>query len=117
MMYSTLLLNPLTWDLTVDNVGNIATVAPPYAVAQDVASACRLFRGELWYDTTKGVPYFETILGKKPPPGLIKSAIEAAARTVPGVVTASLQLTHRGMDRVQGGVLLFTDETGATHSV
>ena len=41
--YSTLLLDPDTWDLTVDNNGNIAVAAPPYAVAQDVASAIRTF--------------------------------------------------------------------------
>ena len=54
----TLLLDQTTWDLTLDANNNIALAAEPYAFAQDAASAIRLFQGELWYDTTRGVPYF-----------------------------------------------------------
>ena len=63
----TLLLDRTQWDLVQDANGNIALATEPYARAQDVASACRLFRGELWYDTAAGIPYFEDILGKSPP--------------------------------------------------
>ena len=56
---NTLLLDASAWDLVLDANGDIALAAPPYAVAQDVASAISLFLGELWYDTTQGVPYFQ----------------------------------------------------------
>lgn len=85
---NTLLLDPETWDLVIDAAGNIAMATQPYSIAQDVASACRLFSGELWYDTAKGVPYFEQILGKNPPLSLIKAEIVKAALTVPNVVSA-----------------------------
>ena len=48
---ATLLLDRTTWDLCLDANGNIAMATGPYAIAQDVASAVRL-----WHDTTKGVP-------------------------------------------------------------
>ena len=62
---NTLYLDPQNWDLVLDAAGNIAMAKDPYAKAQDVASACRLFSGELYYDTEKGIPYFEETLGKK----------------------------------------------------
>jgi len=37
----TMLLNPQTWDLTLDVDGNIALASNPYSVAQDIASAIR----------------------------------------------------------------------------
>ena len=61
---NTLYLDPQSWDLVLDTAGNIALAKDPYAKAQDVASACRLFAGELYYDTEKGIPYFEETLGK-----------------------------------------------------
>jgi len=86
------------WGLTLNAAGNIATaydaapvtpaLRPLYALAQDVASAIRLFRGELWYDTTQGMPYFEQILGKRPPAEFLKAQFVQAALTVPGVATA-----------------------------
>ncbi len=85
----TLLLDVPNWDLTKNVAGNIA-LAPSdaYALAQDAASAIKLFQGELYYDTTKGVPYWAEILGKSPPLSLMKAKFEDAARTVPGVKSA-----------------------------
>jgi hypothetical protein len=62
----TLLLDTATWDLVLDVKGNIAIASEPYSLAQDAASAIKTFLGEVWYDTTQGVPYFEQILGKPP---------------------------------------------------
>ena len=63
---NTLLLDTVAWDLVLDSNGNIALAQPPYATAQDVASAIRLFLGELWYDQTQGVPYWQQFLGFNP---------------------------------------------------
>lgn len=94
---NTLLLTP-SWGLTINGAGNIATcydAAPvdptlraSYALAQDVASAIRLFQGELWYDTTQGLPYFQQILNHMPPAEFLKAQFVQAALTVPGVATA-----------------------------
>jgi hypothetical protein len=82
----TLLLDKDAWDLMVDASGNIAVASNPYAVAQSVACACRLFVGEAIYDITLGVPYWEEILGKHPPVALIQALIVQEAMKVPDVV-------------------------------
>jgi hypothetical protein len=84
----TLLLDTDVWDLVLDSNGNIAVADDPYALAQDVASAIKLFQGELFYDTTKGVPYFTQIFGQLPPTGIITQFMEKAAQTVPEVANA-----------------------------
>lgn len=88
----TLALDPIDWDLTVDSAGNIATFddaePTPLGLAQDAASAIRLFQGELFFNTTAGVPYFARILGRRPPVALLKEYFVAAALTVPGVASA-----------------------------
>ncbi len=115
-MYKTLLLDRTQWDLVIDSAGNIACASPPYALAQDVASAIKLFLGELWYDQTKGIPYFEDILGKLPPMSLLIAYIEKAALTVPGVVTAKCVITSF-TSRSVTGQLQFIDESGAANGV
>lgn len=115
-MHSTLLLDRTAWDLVLDSAGNIAKADPPYALAQDVASAVRLFSGELWFDVSKGVPYFEDILGQLPPLALMTGYIERAARTVPGVVSAQCIITQL-TGRQVAGQILFTDESGAANAV
>lgn len=93
----TLLLTYPEWDLTLDASGNIALapttvdgrdVGDAYAQAQDAASAIRLFQGELLYDTSQGIPYWQKILGKVPSVSLMTTYFEKAALTVPGVVQA-----------------------------
>lgn len=111
----TLLLDRTLWDVVLDSAGNIAVAAEPYAIAQDVASATRLFRGELWYDTAPGVPYFEQILGHSPPLGLLKSELIKAARTVPLVDTVKV-FVSAAQGREIIGQIQVTD-TGGTTSV
>ncbi|HFT8008547.1 TPA: hypothetical protein ACU9T0_006591 [Burkholderia cenocepacia] len=98
----TLLLDQQTWDLCLDAYGNIAVASSPYATAQDVASAVRTFRGECWYDTSVGVPYWQDILGKRPPLPLIKKDIVTEARRVKGVQSAQCFITSM-KDRVVTG--------------
>jgi hypothetical protein len=114
--YNTLLLDRTAWDLVLDSAGNIAMAEPPYALAQDVASAVKLFIRELWYDETKGIPYFEDVLGKLPPPSLIVSYIERAALTVPGVVSARCIISSFN-SRTVSGEIQFIDEAGVANNV
>lgn len=115
---STLLLDQSAWDLVLDSSGNIALAAPPYALAQDVASAVRTFLGELWYDVTQGIPYFQQILGKLPPTSIITQLMsnEALLR-VPGVVTAQTVISAFNADGEVDGQIQFTDSTGEVTSV
>ena len=107
---ATLFLDPKTWDLTLDSEGNIAYAKDPYAKAQDVASAVRLFKGELYYDTEKGIPYFDETLGKKQSLALYQYRLEQEALTVSGVVSAKATIESRE-GRIVSGFLSFTDDT------
>jgi len=82
-------------------------------MAQDAASAIRLFAGEAWFDTTQGVPYFETILGRAPPVAFMKARFAAAALTVPGVVSAVCYLDAIADRRLTGQVQI-RDAAGVT---
>jgi hypothetical protein len=110
---NTLLLDVSAWDLTTDISGNMAMASDPYSLAQDAASAIKLFQGELWFDVTQGVPYWALILGLSPPVALMKSKFKAAALTVPGVASAVCYLSSI-VDRVVGGQVQVTSATGQT---
>lgn len=112
----TLLLDNMDWDLLLDINGNIAVASEPYALAQNVASALRLFQGELWYDTRKGIPYFDQVLGYLPPLSLLRSLFMQATMSVPGVVSARVVLAALD-NRQLSGQVQFTDHRGEAGSV
>lgn len=107
----TFLLGSENWDLGVDASGNIATVdhalPTPLGLAQDAASAIRLFAGELYYDTREGIPYFQKILGQRPPLALLKAYLTKAAETVPGVVSATCYISSFTDRGISGQVQVF----------
>lgn len=106
----TLLLDRTAWDLALDTAGNIAVASAPYATIQDVASACRLFQGELWYGGTDGLPYFESVLGKYQPTQILKDGLIRAALSVPGVLSAVVYLTAVTDREIRGQVQVRTGE-------
>lgn len=113
---STLLLDLTDWDLLADAAGNIAVATDPYAKAQDVGSALKLFLGEQWYQPQNGIPYFEDILGRAPGRGVFEDAMRRAALTVPGVVDAKCTIQLIENRRVDA-LVEFTDETGRQNQV
>lgn len=113
---NTLLLDTSSWDLIVDGSGNIAMASEPYALAQDVASAIKTFLGEVYYDTTLGVPYFTKILGLTPTVAYFQQQMIDAALTVPGVVSATCVITGFAGRTITGQVN-FTDSSGTTSTV
>lgn len=46
-----------SWDIYVDDYGNIAIKESLHRLAQDVASSVRVFRGELPRDVERGIDY------------------------------------------------------------
>lgn len=116
MSYNTLLLDQTTWDLVVDANGNIAAASSPYSFAQDVASACKLFLSELWYNTSKGVPYLEEILGHLPTEDALKQYLIEAALSVNGVVSANVTINSFDYRTLTGNIE-FVDLYGNTNNV
>lgn len=111
----TFLLDLDNWDLVLDSNGNWAIASPPYAVAQDVSSAIKTFKGEVYYDDTLGVDYGE-ILGEQPSLNIVTSDMETAALVVPGVVTATCTVSSFENRDVDGQVE-FTDSDHNTGTV
>ncbi|MCY1196902.1 hypothetical protein D9M72_82580 [compost metagenome] len=112
---NTLLLDRTAWDLVLDASGNIAMASNPYAAAQDVASAIKIFRGELFYDIAKGVPYWTAVLGVLPPLALVRERLRAAALTVPDVADAVPTIAAFENRRLSGYVeVTLTDGTTST---
>lgn len=113
---NTLLLDRSIWDLTTDANGNIAMASNPYSEAQDVSSAVRVFKGEVYYDTTQGIPYFEQIFGARPNLQFVKAQVEQAALTVPGIVQAQCVFVSF-VNRVLTGQIQTIDADGAARSI
>ncbi len=108
-----MLLDTAAWDLVLDASGNWAFASEPYALAQDAASEIRTFRGEVYYDTAKGVPFWQEILGYNPPAQLMRTLFVKAALTVPGVVSAVCFLRALANRQITGQVQI-TDAAGNT---
>lgn len=116
--FNTLLLDVGLWDLTLDANNNIALAAPPYALAQDVASACRTVLAEVYYDNTIGVDYFGEIFGQTPTVAEFQEQFVVAARTVPDVVSAACIIeVYDAATRQTTGQVQFTDGGGYTQAV
>lgn len=122
----TLALDPLAWDLTTDAYGNWATfgdatpgdlTGPGMRLAQDVATRCRAWRGEVYYDTTQGVR-FETILGYPPNLALMNNAFNTEALQVPLCQTAIANFNFTaGASRTVAGQITVSDINGTAGSV
>lgn len=110
-MMRTLFLLPSTWDLELDTSGNIAVASDIYQLAQDVASACRTFLRDVYYNQNQGIAYFENVLGYNGfPLSLYKLYLEQAAISIIGVASANAQLQMTG--RTVTGAILFTTDDG-----
>ncbi|MGS0963685.1 hypothetical protein, partial [Salmonella enterica] len=108
MQSRSLLLDTGTWDIRLDDTGNLAITDNPHAVAQDVACACSTFLGECWYDSTSGIPYWSRILGHWPGTQLVNATLQQEALKLPTVRAAICQVAVDN-SRTVTGVLRITD--------
>lgn len=114
MLSNTPLANPPTsspWDLTVDGNNNIGMATGPLALAQDVASNIQTFLGEVYYDTTLGIPYLSDVMGQPYAPSILQPMLQAAALAVPGVLQSKAIITNF-VNRKASGVVNITDASG-----
>jgi hypothetical protein len=117
-MPNTILLDVTTWDYTVDAAGNWAMASEPYALAQDVSSAIRLIQGELWYDDSQGIPYFQKILRQPLTLAEFQDFMVNAALTVPNVVSATCVVeSYSATTRAIVGQVQFTDANDNTGAI
>lgn len=104
-----------SWDSYLDDAGNIAIISGAAAVAQDVASACRLFVNDAYHNKNQGIPYKSDILGYQVPLPIVSAMLEAQAKTVPHVsdARATLSLVNRAL----GGTIAITLSDGTAVNV
>lgn len=112
----TSLLLDSNWDLTLDANGNLAATAGDYAIAQDVACACRTWQSELWYDMSRGVQY-NLILGQRPPLQFIKQNMIREGTNVPNVGSIQCYFTGPGTNREIGGQIQIYNSSGVVIAV
>jgi len=65
---------------------NIVLVTSSDEVRQKVLQNLRTFRGEWFLDTTIGVPWFQSILKKRPVPSVVESLIKLEILNTIGVI-------------------------------
>lgn len=105
----TLYLRHDTWDLALDTQGNIAIGTDVYQQAQDIASSCRVFYGDDYYNKTDGIPYLESILGKSNYPiSLYQKHLHERSMIVDGIVSVNINLNPL-RDRLLSGNIEFTN--------
>lgn len=108
----TLFLHPETWDLALDVSGNIAVATDDYQQAQDIATSCRVFYGDDYYNKTDGIPYLEEILGRSAfPLSLYQRFIHDRSFLVSGVTSVDVKF-HQLNDRLLSGDIIFTNDSG-----
>lgn len=81
------------WDLFLDNQGNIATKSDKEQIAQDVASSCRVWRGEDIWHVNRGIPYKSEIMGHPINISLLQAYANEQAKRVNDVQNAKVIIT------------------------
>jgi hypothetical protein len=114
MQTRSLYLDPNTWDVMLDGNGALKTVTNPYAVAQDVACACKTVLGEVVYDTTLGIPYFDTLLGRPVTTTLLSYWLQKQATRLSYVQSATVTLVPDRSTRNTTGYIIITDTNGTS---
>lgn len=114
---TTIYLDPESWDLALDANRNIALAADPYATAQSVANAARLWSGEAPFNTDRGMPYESQILGKQVPERILAAWYQREAESVPNVQSATAVLQFDRATRKLGGQIQVTLNDGTIVNV
>jgi len=109
MQTKSFLLDTELWDLQLDNKGDIAITQNPYAVAQDVASACMTVFGECYYDETLGIPYFDKVFGTRIGTQYVASKLQSEALKLDYVLDAVATVIPHKTQRRMTGVIAITD--------
>lgn len=107
----TLALNEDAWDLVLDSEGSIAAIDNTQSVLQDVASSVRVWLGECYYDTDKGVNYWQFFDGDAPISFFIDEATEQALN-VHDVESCDIILAPPQATRILQGKILITLTSG-----
>ena len=79
------------WDIQLDSHGRIVTCTGPYAIAQHVSNAIKLWTNDAYFDPQSGIPHKVVDLGIKLQPSIVISRFKSAALSVEGVAGVDVQ--------------------------
>ena len=84
-------------DLAIEN-NDLVLISGLDAIAQDCRIKLKFFKGEWFLDTRIGVPYFQSILGKKS--NTVSAILRKAILEVPGILSiTSFEPTYDSIER------------------
>lgn len=112
-MAKTLALDNNSWDLYLDDLGNIATKEDKAQISQDVASSCRVWEGEDIWNKDRGLPYKYLIMGKNATQSNLTAYMSKEAKRIDGVQKITLAL-FENENRTQKLDIIITTEDGET---
>jgi hypothetical protein len=96
---SDLQLNSSTWDLEIQN-GDFVLIEDKEALQQFLKQRLQTFLGEWFLDSSKGVPYFEEILVKRPQFEAVDSIFKTQILQTPGIINLeSFEFDYDGPTR------------------
>ena len=108
MSYSTFKLSK-KWDICIDSRGYIDFSLDSEATAQDVASICSIFKGEVIYSESMGINYQNNYLGKIYSSAKLAADIEKEAMKIVTVKDVVCSIFFNGADRASSIKILTTD--------
>lgn len=114
----TLALND-SWDIDLDEGGNLKLYRDKKAVLQNVANECRLFKHDAYFRYEEGIDWGADQLGKKAREILVVSRLREAAELVDDVESAdSVELDEFNPDtRTLKGTITVTTKWGKDEKV
>lgn len=96
-----------SWDISIDSIGNLASLEGNDRLAQDVASSVRVFKGELPFDIERGVNYDKPDENRE----TLNYEMNEQAQLVEGVAD-SVVIFEELKDRTLKPVIYVTNEDG-----
>jgi len=78
-------LEETTWDLLIENQ-DIQTVTGIDGIKQHLRQRYQMFKGEYFYDKTRGIPYHDDLFVKSPNPIIVDTVFKKVTLDTPGIV-------------------------------
>lgn len=100
-----------SWDIELDDNGNFALKEGQEQIAQDVATAVKIYKGEYVFDINRGVP-FNDVLGERLNQALIQEYMNKEAKRINGVLNTTVIFNDFDSSRVLDYDILISTEQG-----
>lgn len=109
----TLPLDPVTWDIVLDDAGNWSAIDDEAAyAAQTVANKWLSFTNDSFLFPKEGIPYQKDVLGKRYPRSLVEEHLRRSAVSVPLVVRCEVLGFEFANRTIHATGIIYTENGG-----